>query len=343
MAIVALEGFDHYASNADVRGRFVGSRAVLGPGRTGGQALYAEQEFVTFADITYSTTAPQLDFAASGNVTFGCGFLSSVRNGDPDPAGVALRRNGVVQIWVRFNPLSRRIEVYDFQNAAILGTSDFRWFPNRWYFLEAQVVGGASGSFEVRVNNVTILAAGGVNTNSSDGKFDQIVWGVDGSGGNCAVDDLYILDNEKAGAQGFLGDLVVTSLSPDADRTVTWDAAPNTNDNFANVDDTAVLNDADFNESGVVGDQDVYELEQLPTNPSVIAGIEVLARARKDLAGTREIKVGGAASNNAQDIGSAQALSTEWVYHSHLLENSPAGVVWTASRVNGAAIVVEVA
>lgn len=345
MAIIALESFDHYAGLQDMKQapfNVANTQGFSGfsTGRLGGSSLEINSIFTSADD---DGRLVRFFSPSSNSIVVGMGLLFTP-NGD-DPSGFTLSRSGSDQLQVYLDPSTHRLVIS--RSGTVLGTSTSRFLWDRWYYMELRATIGSQGSFELRVDNVTVLSASSVNTQAQgDDQVDAIRFGATtfNSDGSLYVDDLYIIDQNQGGQTGFLGDVKVADLVADSDSAVTWSPNPSGGANYENVDDGAVLDNASYNESSTSGEQDVYGLTNLSSVPRNIYAVQPVGLFCKADAGPRKVKIGTEdADGSTQQLSGELNLSTEWVYKDQIFETDADSNAWTNQTVNEAKFVVETA
>lgn len=104
-------------------------------------------------------------------------------------------------------------------NSLIATTSGCGLTLNNWYYIEFKVVCGASGSYDLRVSGLSVLANGSINTKAGTNNYHtafrvgeesviQIYF---------SVDDLYCADGATGAVTNFLGNQKVITIYPDGD------------------------------------------------------------------------------------------------------------------------------
>ncbi len=138
------------------------------------------------------------------------------------------------------------------------------------------------------------------------------------------LDDLTLSDSAAPGNLGY------GKLSPDADDSISWTRSAGS-DSFALIDEIPP-SDADYVETALNGNQDLYDLE-LFTNTNSINHIVQWIRGFTDLAGgeiTMQVK-----SNTTTSGETSSGLGTSAEYISRVLETNPAtNSFWSFSALN---------
>lgn len=194
--------------------------------------------------------------------------------------------------------------------------------------VEVKVFSDASaGTVQVKVDGSLILDASGLNTNGAD----ITAWTFVGSYSTCYVDNLYIADD-------FQGELYSVMLKPSADVESDFTPSDGT-DNYAMVDDDAQDGDTTYVQSDTVGDQDLYEYEDLDVGLIPVA-ISLVSVARKEGTGGRSLQQRAKQSSTEYDVGTDTGLaltypdsSTNQLIQS-IMTTAPDSSVWTRTILN---------
>jgi len=207
---------------------------------------------------------------------------------------------------------------------------------DRWHYFEMKVVcHDTAGSYEVRVDGVTVLADSNVDT-WTGGDTRYVRFRMDEY--NQYLDDIYICDTDGTVNNDFLGQVIVEAIFPSADGDSSdWTPASGT-DNYAMVDDNPTDDDTSYVESGTQGDEDLYEYTDLSTiTDEDIVGVVLKTEPRMtafpgDLDLYQTVKSGTAAS----DGDAANIADDTYTSIQRVLETDPnTSSAWTASGVNG--------
>lgn len=324
MAIVFMDGFDHYTDLAKKWTSFgtqVGISAAQA--RTGTQSLLVKNT----SDTNYFNAVKYLG-ASSQILVLGCGV-----NMVTYPAGAGynfkFRDGAITHVNVRINA-SRFIEIY--RGATLLGTSAVAVSPTGvWFFLEAKVfIDDSAGYVTVKINGADFYSLSGIDTrNAGNASCDTIELGRDGYQQLTYVDDLYVENND------FLGDIKIETLYPNgAGTTTSWD--PSAGANYTCVDEHPDNADTDYVSTSVVDEIDTYAFTNLVTTAGAIKAIQTNLMARKDDAGYRGIAPVTRPST-VDRVGTTVALGTGYTYSRQIMETNPDNSQpWTIPDVNNA-------
>lgn len=326
MALLHMDGFDGYATTAQLQMRY---SANGGP--------------------VFSTTLGRF-----GGGAFQNGFLGKAISGSPSTiiTGAAFQiapqankdliwiRNGSgVQLTFCYNTVAGTLQLW--RGAINTGTLLGSFAPPLWgvySFIELKcTIHSSAGSAEVRFNGATVLNLTGINTqNQATADITRV--DIDNYSGTY-VDDWYILDTTgSAPLNTFLGDIRITTLRPSADSSVAWTRSTGST-NAAAVDDTTV-DATDYVSSSTVGQRDIYDLGDLTGSPTVYA-VMATAWGLKTDAGTRGVKVGIRYSGNETQSSDTAMTTTTSPYTLTGQSQAPGAVAWTSTVVNATQLTLE--
>jgi hypothetical protein len=324
MTVLHMDGFDGYATNAQLAMRYpLNNVAIISTtgGRFSGGCLNGASSAYLEKPISGNPSTLIVGFAL---------FYSSAGSSNT----IDIRNAAGSQCVLYFNATSAVLEAR--RGATVLGTSAVL-VPSTWHHIELKVtIHGSTGTFELRVNEVVQFALTGQNT---QGQVSGGITGVRLGGSSANYDDWYILDTTGATAADFLGDTRITTIRPTADSSVQFTRSAGAT-NFSCVDDTTV-DAVDYVSSSTVGHRDVYDLTDLTGTPAVYA-VMPTAWALKTDAGTRGIKVGIKTSGGTEVQTADTALTTTTNPYSLAVQNTtPAAAAWTYTAVNAIQLTLE--
>lgn len=192
----------------------------------------------------------------------------------------------------------------------------------------------ATGSFEVKVNGVTVLSETNVQTALSGTVWNSVSWvTMNPSVDDGAIDDIFVWDGSGTVNNDFLGQKHVITLIPDADTaTADWTGSYTDIDEIPPDDDTTYITapDTSLPRTSDFGFSDV------PSDFTNVSGIMTQARIRKDSVGSAEARV-SVVSSGSEGAGALNALGDDYVYFTDMHEVDPnTSLAWTVSGVNAA-------
>ncbi len=228
-----------------------------------------------------------------------------------------------------------KVSVSGAGNTLLATTADPVFARNQWHYFEMKVVcHDTTGSYEVRIDGVTVLSGTNVDTRAgADTRFVRFRMDEYYQ----YMDDIYICDTDGTTNNDFLGQILVEAIFPSADGDSSDWTPGSGSDNYAMVDDNPTDDDTSYVESNIEGDTDLYGYTNLATiTDEDILGVVLKTEPRMtafpgDLDLYQTVKSGtttsdGAAVNIADDSYSSVQ---------RVLETDPdTSSAWTASGVN---------
>lgn len=170
-----------------------------------------------------------------------------------------------------------------FGNGAFLATAKNCLFKDKWNYIELKIVFGGSGSFELKVNEVSYIVDTSVATSKSGSTSCDTVTLHGLKGGNTSstthlYDDWYIIDETGSSNNDFLGAVKVETLMPSAAGDSS-NFTPSAGSNFENVDETPI-DTTTYNESlATSGNKDLFNIDNLSTISGDVKGVQVTSYA----------------------------------------------------------------
>ena len=212
-----------------------------------------------------------------------------------------------------------------------------------WNYVELKVkFHSSAGSYDVRVNEVSVMSGTGAKTSaSSETRPSHLRFGhIEGQ--FLDVDDFYVLDDTGTINNDFLGNVRVQRLLPDG-LTATEDFTPSTGTtNWDLVNELTESGDTGYVESNTVGDRDLYEYENLPLATDTIFAVIAKPVVRKSDAGSRTYKLLCSSGIFEAEIGTLYPAGT-YVRQAKIFETDPAtGNLWEEAGINSAKFGVEI-
>lgn len=340
MALLFLDGFDHYAT-ADIAKKWtssVGASIDLSNGRRSGGALLGSIGNVALVSKTLA--------AASASFVMGCAIKLGAVATNCDL--FRLHDAGTFQCGVR---IAADGTLFVHRNGTTLtgGTSVVGLSVGTWAFVEFKVTIAdsiAAGSCKVRINGVDVITVttGQDTKNTANASANQVsIGGTNGSGAaNTLVDDFYVCDLSGVSNNDFLGDCRIDTLYPNGDGSNSA-FTTSTGATHYTLMDEATPNTSDYVESSVVSNKDTYAFQNLSAITGNIYGVQVCSAALKDDAGARSIANTVKSSATNAD-GATQTLSTSQVYYVDVFATDPnTAAAWTEANINSAEFGVKVA
>lgn len=335
MAMLVIEGFDQYTTDAEVqRGGWVSSNfGNITPGHT------AEIHGSTGKAILLTASVAMIKAGFTSSATFTAGIAMYHRNSGPQNAQIfRFIEGGSTQGELR--ETSSGELTYRRGTGTVVSTSSGAGLVQGAYqYIEVEVFLHAStGTVKMWVDGVEVANDTGLNTlQTSTAVIDRVDL-IGNSTIDQAYDDLYLLDDSGSDNTSQLGPCFVETIVPDADGvTNNFTRVGGGSNNYEAVDDIAPPDDdTTYNHSATATDVEMYGMAALTSAIGTVFAVEASALVRKEDPGFREIQV--RARNNVTDVDSpSKGFSVEYRYIGHIFENDPdGGGNWTETDVNSA-------
>ena len=332
-ALAFMDSFDHYAT-ADITQKwplaaFAGGGPTIeaGRGRRGTQslrcssnAMYVGRLFPPGAtwivglsvrfDTAHPQTSPILDWS----------------DGTTVQAQLAVNGVGQIELWRG-----------TYTSGVLLARSTAAMGFNTTYYLEwLLTVSASAGVSTGRLDGIAVVSVTGAQTQTTASSLATRLrignLGVIVALGDLDIDDVYVCANQTT----FLGDCRVDYLPPVGDGTHrAWTPSAGTA-HYALVDELAPNGDTDYLGSLTPGARDTHTFATLPAMPNpVIRGVQHCATARKDDAGTRQLRSLVVSGATTQVGPTVHTLALSYVSYQELYESDPnTGAAWTTAAVN---------
>lgn len=250
-------------------------------------------------------------------------------------------------IIVRLKNLGE-IEVLRAPSTSLFTTASGIVQAGAFFYLEASItIDGASGVVNIDVNGTNRINETSVNTqNGGTAVTDNIQ--VKGSTANLTIDDFYILDTTGSSPQNVkLGDTQINTVLPQAEgATNNWPTlfptTPTTS--FDKVDDATPDDDATYVASDIVGNEEFFDMNDLPDpgGVSAIYGVQIGLHCRRDQDAALSIR-SRLTSGSADVDGTTQALPQAYAYLFELYDEDPdTNADWLGVAINAAEFGAEV-
>ncbi len=316
MAIILVEGFDHYSNAQAVDKFWNGLIFAMVPGRGfGGQAIDV---------IANNTVSKQLP--ASYSTIIACAALK-ISGLFPPTQLMLLQASGAPVAILGIDGSQRLTLTGAAANLVATGTTIIPF--NRWIYVEMKIVVGTSGTGEVHLNGSPEIAS--TTSNFGTSSINQVAFKTQLQGGDTFVDDVVIMDSSGSAPQNdFLGDIRVETLYPAADGGYTSWTPKIAGPHYQMVNEHLMDEDGTFVYDSTPNDKDSYKVS---TFIGTIYGAQLNLGARKGDASVRQIapliKQGG-----VDYLGSTITLSQDYVIYSWQLSKDPTGADWLAATIN---------
>lgn len=352
MALIWMDGFDHYGAGAN------GRLAML-------DGVWSE----LFATTTPEVTAPRTGLYAFGRSAAAAGMVHRRILGAAKTTvglGMAFRLASMPTANNRLFPFVYRdtanaaqvtivlqstgkISAYRGDVVTLLGESaDGVVTAGAYQHIECKVVfNDTTGAIEVRVNGVTVLNLSGIDTvQTANVECSQVCFmnssGVTSGAGAFWFDDVFAWDDAGSRNNDFLGDRRVRAIFPDADTATEEWTATGATDGFdcindaAPDDETTYISALPLTGSPPTPLTSVYGLQDPPAGVGSIAAVQTCIRMRKTEAGDTNVQV-SLLSSGDESAGSDRPITEIYTYWSDVHELNPnTGTPWSESSLSAA-------
>lgn len=185
---------------------------------------------------------------------------------------------GTAHLTVQFIPnFAILVKRGDASGPDLVTTANNVWNDDTWFYIEVQVkIHDTTGYVIIRINGIEVANETGLDTRNggSDGLIDA--FGI-GAGENNTCDpricDIYVLNEQGAAFNDFLGPVEIESLRPNGAGNYT-NYTPSAGDNHDAVDDPLPSNhdgDSTYVETSAAATRDSYAVEDLASTKDPIA------------------------------------------------------------------------
>lgn len=348
MSLLWIEGFESFGANSgdtvsdgllDAKYPSLGYDTG-GPRMRDGRVTGRSLSYINGVGSTFFITTPSLGNMST--VITGLGFKAGVASIAAFPFLELREENNATQ-GVNLRVTSGgRLDLYLGSFTLIASSAEGVIQLNTWHFVEMKIAVANSGTYEVRVDGVTVISGSGDTQAGSSANANMVRLVSPGPGSNVGYyfDDWYVCDGSGSVNDDFLGDKVVFTIFPNAAGDST-DFTPSTGNNFENVDETPADGDSTYVESDTGGDRDLYNFGSAPFD--TIDGIQVNAVVKKTDSTDFGLRLTTKSSGTVSQGGAQTVNHTGYKNHYRVMENDPhTSSAWTSSGVNAAQFGVEV-
>lgn len=225
----------------------------------------------------------------------------------------------------------------------VLATASNAFTVDEWNFVELKIKFSiTAGSFEVRVNGVSVASGSSVRTTStSEERPSQLRFGTI-NGSTLDVDDFYVLNDQGTINNDFLGDIRVQRLRPNGVGSNEEFSRNSGTSNWGQLNETSEDDETTYVESNRLLFRDLYHYEDLPAAVDGIFGVIAKPVLRKNDAGTRTYVL---MCSSDGVLGRTETLypAGSYVRQAKIFETDPAtGTFWTETSINSAQFGVEI-
>lgn len=223
----------------------------------------------------------------------------------------------------------------------VIEISDSVLTPGTFHHIELwQTFDTVAGEIEVRVNEQTVIADGGINLGAAPAASVQ--WRKLGSNNEpFYVDDVFAADDQGAENNTFIGAQRMITEFPLADTAQADWTLNGSGTGHGCIDQTGPDGDLTYLSSAIVGHKSDFTLPSLPPELAVIAGVYVPVMARINAAGIGNLKT-SMKSAAALAAGNDNPLTPGYTYYGDAFEVDPnTGLPWTKSGLEAALLRLE--
>lgn len=207
--------------------------------------------------------------------------------------------------------------------------------PTDWNYIEAKITFSSTGSYDIRVNGVTVMSGTGNTDQTSQGTTNLVQFGhVQNK--RLQYDDFYICDDSGTVNNNFLGEVYVQKVRPNAAGDDA-DFTPSSGDNYAAVDEDTIDDDSTYVESRTANEKDLYHYENLDSGVvGTIFGVIAKPVLKKTDGGARTYRL-LAKSGSTETNSGTRYPSVSYVRQGYIWETDPdTSAQWTVSGFNAA-------
>ncbi len=328
MALVFMDGFDHYGINDFLRkwSGYTGTTMSMSTtlGRRGGGCLVGPSAAYKNLDAEQSTLIAGFAMrcsAFSSNFDFALMYFGS----------------GLTRYVSVFITPAGELMVTNDLGSTIGRTRPNVISPSIYAYVEIKAVASLTGAVEIRVNGKTELTLTNVRTAPSN--FVSIGFGFSAVGvlsdSFLRIDDLYLVNTSGTANNDFLGDCRVDAYMPTSEGvTQQWTPIP-AGVHYTTVDENPI-NESDYLETATSGNIELFGYTDLVNVPLSIFGVQLNTAIRKTDAGMREFN-GVAAVSGTNYTGPNIAINDSTIYRPTIWDTNPAtSAAWTRAEIDSA-------
>lgn len=339
MAILFMDGFDHYAT-ADINTKWTSNSSVsIGSvGRNSTSGLEVSTGGTGFVLGTLGTN--------TNDCIVGAAFkISSINRSQFEILSVG--DSGTIQVSLVYD--NGQLKAYrSTRSGTLLGTATGSISTGTYYYIELRTkIHNTTGTVDVYVNGSNVLSLTSQNTRSTSsnqwtGVYVGITESLGGFGASNTLhyDDVYISDSSgSAPGNAVLGPVRAKVILPDGAGNSS-DFTPSAGSNYQNVDEASQDGDTTYNSESTPGDHDTYTFGAVGLTGTVLA-VQTNLMVRSDGAGSETIRPKiriGLTDYNGTTVG----VTTSYADSREVFALSPAtSAAWTVTEIDGAEFGIE--
>ena len=333
MSLIHMDGFDLYASNADVSAIYTSNMSLnTTAGRFGGGAIYSGAYYYYMA---YPMPA--------GHTEVWVGMAYNCQNGSSSGGLLGFYSASGCEGALFYNASSNTLTLCtNSGNNNIVGTVSGVYLLSAYHWIEVHFKMHASaGVMELWVDGVQLLNLTGLNTTSRGGStLSSVYFANDQSGDGlaCYIDDIYILDPTTGSFNtGRLGDSRIETLKPTSDASPNNGTPSTAGAHYAMVSENQ--NDGTTSYvtiTGTSGQEELYGTGSLSGTPATVRAVKVTNWVEKSDAGAL---AGNAMAVSSATVGTGASIPFITTFNTvaNIFESDPhTSAAWTYSAVNSA-------
>lgn len=331
MTVRWVEGFETDGGPSYYRGKYQNRPEITAasPGRLFGSYMQG-----TTLVTPVLSTSPLVEWIV------GIGWYTG-NNANPSTDFIELFNGGIRQFSLHLRA-DRKLEVR--RGATVIETGRIVLPFQDWAYIEFRaLIDPSVGSYEVRVDRITDMAADGVNT-ALGGITDADTIKFN-SNSNNRFDDIYVLDTVSGLWGDFLGPRAVEGLVVTGDGdTQEWGPSAASVHRLLVDDPAATLSIADYVASASVGDDELFSFNSLEHISGEINAVAVNTVVGLEGVGSRTYRVKYRSATDAEGNGPTLLVdSTQSQNRQGIMERDPSGTpdVWSLEDINSGQFGVE--
>lgn len=342
MALIFMDGFDCYSSVTDAQnsGWIPESSTTISTtaGRAGGGAL----EFVSTI-YQWTRTFPII---AYGGTIFVC--FAYYHKGAAAPTQLVRVLSDTGGLIGAITHDTAGTVTWTPSTGGVTNTAGSPLTANSWHWVELKIVLGttaSNGSVEVQIDGASVLTATSQDTNTTGVGAGgiELTGGASTAPNQAWIDDIVIMDGTGSALNNFLGDCLISTLTPNADGgTVDWTASAGADYECVDEAPSAANDDTDYISSSTAGQESRFQMTNLTGSPASVHAVGVRYRAKKTDAGVRTLR-SLINSNATEQTGTERGLTSNYIWRHDYYSQDPDGPsAWDEAAVNAMQVGVEV-
>jgi hypothetical protein len=334
MAWIVADSFDYYGTTADMARSVWDSATVPNLGTTATR-FGVGQYLVTISIMSLLKTVGSNESTLWLALAY---YRPGALSGTAAEMSWQLRDGATAQCTVVFESSGNIVLKSGIQTGTVLATYTGAFAQDVWTHFQIRVViSNTAGSLTVRKNGQTSdTYASATNLNTRGGTTNNYanVVVLNGHVAGQRADDVLMYSASGAAPNDWVGDVRAVCLMPTADTAQKQFAVFPSGTNAGAVDEALANSDTDYVFDSVVGDEDLYDLADLPTTPAAILGVVSKVFVKKSDAGARSGQL-RLLSAGTEVAGTDTVLGTTYTYLARVDAVDPAtGIAWTPAAVN---------